>query len=88
MDARMTKALYDSFIADYYDESPIVQMRKSYVAFYLDAVDREMKGQRKFSVDNIQCVLRFTNRTSEPPPEYPKHVLGARTISQGVRTLF
>jgi SAM-dependent methyltransferase len=33
----MTDALYDSFIADYYDESPIVQTRLSDVAFYRDA---------------------------------------------------
>ena len=33
----MTQALYDSFIADYYDESPVVQKRLEDVAFYRDA---------------------------------------------------
>jgi len=33
----MTNALYDSFIADYYDESPIVQGRTQDVTFYRDA---------------------------------------------------
>ena len=33
----MTSALYDSFIADYYDESPIVKGRIQDVAFYRDA---------------------------------------------------
>ena len=34
----MNSALYDGFIADYYDESPIVRGRLSDVAFYRDAV--------------------------------------------------
>jgi SAM-dependent methyltransferase len=34
----MSSALYDSFIADYYDESPIVLGRTQDVAFYRDAV--------------------------------------------------
>src|SRR5260370_4502074 len=33
----MTNALYDSFIADYYDESPVVGGRLQDVAFYRDA---------------------------------------------------
>jgi SAM-dependent methyltransferase len=33
----MTSALYDSFIADYYDESPVVKGRLQDVAFYRDA---------------------------------------------------
>lgn len=33
----MTDALYDSFIADYYDESPVVKGRTQDVAFYRDA---------------------------------------------------
>src|SRR3984893_1176111 len=33
----MSSALYDSFIADYYDESPVVQGRLQDVAFYRDA---------------------------------------------------
>src|SRR5258707_2032154 len=33
----MTSALYDSFIADYYDESPVVKGRVQDVAFYRDA---------------------------------------------------
>jgi SAM-dependent methyltransferase len=33
----MSTALYDSFIADYYDESPVVQQRVQDVAFYRDA---------------------------------------------------
>jgi SAM-dependent methyltransferase len=33
----MTNALYDSFIADYYDESPVVKGRLQDVAFYRDA---------------------------------------------------
>src|SRR5438309_11633996 len=33
----MASALYDSFIADYYDESPIVKGRTQDVAFYRDA---------------------------------------------------
>jgi SAM-dependent methyltransferase len=34
----MSSALYDGFIADYYDESPIVRGRVGDVAFYRDAV--------------------------------------------------
>jgi SAM-dependent methyltransferase len=34
----MTSALYDSFIAEYYDASPMVSGRKQDVAFYRDAV--------------------------------------------------
>src|SRR6266481_4048204 len=34
----MGSALYDSFIADYYDESPVVKGRVQDVAFYRDAV--------------------------------------------------
>jgi ubiquinone/menaquinone biosynthesis C-methylase UbiE len=34
----MSTALYDSFIADYYDESPIVRERTQDVTFYRDAV--------------------------------------------------
>lgn len=34
----MSKALYDGFIADYYDESPLVRGRTQDVSFYLDAV--------------------------------------------------
>jgi len=34
----MSVALYDGFIADYYDESPIVRGRTRDVTFYLDAV--------------------------------------------------
>lgn len=34
----MTNALYDSFIADYYDESPLVRGRTQDVAFYCKAV--------------------------------------------------
>lgn len=34
----MTAALYDSFIADYYDESPVVRGRIQDVIFYRDAV--------------------------------------------------
>lgn len=34
----MPTALYDSFIADYYDESPVVRGRVQDVAFYRDAV--------------------------------------------------
>ncbi|HMD38573.1 MAG TPA: class I SAM-dependent methyltransferase [Candidatus Acidoferrum sp.] len=34
----MSTALYDGFIADYYDESPIVRGRTGDVNFYLDAV--------------------------------------------------
>jgi SAM-dependent methyltransferase len=34
----MSTALYDGFIADYYDESPIVRGRVGDVAFYRDAV--------------------------------------------------
>jgi len=33
----VSSALYDSFIADYYDESPVVQRRLQDVAFYRDA---------------------------------------------------
>src|SRR5260221_4573442 len=33
----MTSALYDSFIADYYDESPVVKGRTQDVAFHRDA---------------------------------------------------
>ena len=33
----MTSALYDGFIADYYDESPVVRGRLQDVAFYVDA---------------------------------------------------
>ncbi len=33
----MTNALYDSFIADYYDESPVVRGRLQDVVFYRDA---------------------------------------------------
>lgn len=33
----MSPALYDSFIADYYDESPLVRLRMQDVAFYRDA---------------------------------------------------
>jgi SAM-dependent methyltransferase len=33
----MTNALYDSFIADYYDESPVVRGRLQDVAFYREA---------------------------------------------------
>lgn len=33
----MNSALYDSFIADYYDESPVVRGRKQDVAFYRQA---------------------------------------------------
>ena len=33
----MSNALYDSFIADYYDESPVVSERVQDVAFYRDA---------------------------------------------------
>jgi SAM-dependent methyltransferase len=33
----MSAALYDSFIADYYDESPIVQRRLQDITFYRDA---------------------------------------------------
>ena len=39
----MSKALYDGFIADYYDESPLVRGRTQDVAFYVDAV-RELGG--------------------------------------------
>ncbi len=34
----MSTALYDGFIADYYDESPVMRGRLSDVAFYRDAV--------------------------------------------------
>src|SRR5216683_2558014 len=34
----MSSALYDSFIADYYDESPVVRGRIQDVIFYRDAV--------------------------------------------------
>jgi SAM-dependent methyltransferase len=34
----MTDALYDGFIADYYDESPVIRGRTKDVAFYRDAV--------------------------------------------------
>jgi len=34
----MASELYDSFIADYYDESPVVSSRLQDVAFYRDAV--------------------------------------------------
>src|SRR5215472_5359368 len=34
----MSAALYDSFIADYYDESPLVRQRTRDIAFYVDAV--------------------------------------------------
>ena len=34
----MSPALYDSFIADYYDESPLVLQRTQDIAFYRDAV--------------------------------------------------
>src|SRR5207248_791124 len=34
----MSDSLYDSFIADYYDESPIVKGRLQDVAFYRNAV--------------------------------------------------
>src|ERR1700730_7349982 len=34
----VSSALYDGFIADYYDESPIVRGRVGDVAFYRDAV--------------------------------------------------
>src|SRR5260370_35122780 len=34
----MASELYDSFIADYYDESPVVSGRLQDVAFYRDAV--------------------------------------------------
>jgi len=34
------KALYDSFIADYYDSSPMVRQRTHDVAFYLNAVGK------------------------------------------------
>src|SRR5260370_6683132 len=33
----MTSALYDSFIADYYDDSPVMRGRVQDVAFYRDA---------------------------------------------------
>ena len=33
----MTSAVYDGFIADYYDESPVVRGRLQDVAFYVDA---------------------------------------------------
>jgi SAM-dependent methyltransferase len=35
----VSSALYDGFIADYYDESPLVRARLGDVAFYRDAVD-------------------------------------------------
>ena len=35
----VSSALYDGFIADYYDESPLVRGRLGDVAFYRDAVD-------------------------------------------------
>src|SRR5437667_9759915 len=34
---KMPPALYDSFIADYYDEAPLVRQRTQDVAFYRDA---------------------------------------------------
>ena len=34
------KALYDSFIADYYDSSPIVVQRTQDVTFYVNAVKK------------------------------------------------
>lgn len=34
------KALYDSFIADYYDSSPIVMQRTQDIAFYVNAVKK------------------------------------------------
>ncbi|HYL62744.1 MAG TPA: class I SAM-dependent methyltransferase [Candidatus Methylomirabilis sp.] len=34
----MSTALYDSFIAEYYDESPVVRARVQDIAFYRDAV--------------------------------------------------
>src|SRR5258708_31602259 len=34
---QMNPALYDSFIGDYYDESPVVRQRLQDVAFYRDA---------------------------------------------------
>ena len=34
------RALYDSFIADYYDSSPMVTRRTQDIAFYVDAVKR------------------------------------------------
>lgn len=37
MRKQASAALYDSFIADYYDESPVVQNRMQDVAFYRDA---------------------------------------------------
>lgn len=36
----MSMALYDGFIADYYDESPLVRGRTQDVAFYRDAVQQ------------------------------------------------
>jgi len=39
----MSKALYDGFIADYYDESPLVRGRTQDVQFYVDAA-REHGG--------------------------------------------
>jgi SAM-dependent methyltransferase len=36
-EAHMGKALYDGFIADYYDESPIMRGRTQDVSFYLEA---------------------------------------------------
>jgi SAM-dependent methyltransferase len=38
VEGRVDNALYDGFIAEYYDESPMVRARMQDVAFYVDAV--------------------------------------------------
>ena len=39
----MSPALYDSFIADYYDESPLVRQRTRDIAFYRDANEADAR---------------------------------------------
>ena len=67
----MSDSLYDSFIADYYDESPIVKGRLQDVAFYraLTPEERRLqhhKEQRRFLAYQLR---RLRGRLDGTVPE-------------------
>jgi SAM-dependent methyltransferase len=100
----MTEALYDGFIADYYDESPMVRRRTQDVAFYLEAV-REFGdpvlelgcgtgrvtlalAEAGFRVTGLDASARMLERCEKKLAAHPRDVQKRVTLVRGDMTRF
>jgi SAM-dependent methyltransferase len=100
----MSNALYDSFIAEYYDTSPVVAGRQHDVAFYLDAARKfgdpvlELGcgtgrvalaiAEAGYRITGLDIAERMLERAEKRRAALPAEVLGRIHFTRGDMTRF